>query len=121
MLKFTTRNWFLAGFAGCVGLLGMAAYFQLAAGLEPCPLCISQRVAILATGAVFLVAGWHNPGRIGVRRYAVLGALAAYVVPAYLQGMSGYSICRPTKCQSVGQGLPICLSTFRSPTPLNYC
>ena len=77
MLKFNSRIWFLLGFAGCVGLLGMGAYFQMVEGLEPCPLCISQRLAILLTGLVFLIAGLHNPGQKGVTRYSVLGAVAA--------------------------------------------
>ena len=55
----------------------MGAYFQLVEGLEPCPLCISQRLAILLTGLVFLTAGLHNPGHIGVTRYAVLGMVTA--------------------------------------------
>ena len=76
-LKFNSRIWFLLGFAGCMGLLGMGAYFQMVDGLEPCPLCISQRLAILLTGLVFLIAGLHNPGQKGVTRYAVLGAVTA--------------------------------------------
>ncbi len=55
----------------------MGAYFQLVEDLEPCPLCISQRLAILLTGLVFLTAGLHNPGHIGVTRYAVLGTVTA--------------------------------------------
>jgi len=55
----------------------MGAYFQLVEGLEPCPLCISQRLAILLTGLVFLTAGLHNPGHIGVTRYAVVGTVTA--------------------------------------------
>lgn len=76
-LKFNARIWFLLGFAACAGLLGMGAYFQFVGGLEPCPLCISQRLAILLTGVVFLVAGLHNPGQTGVTRYAIAGSLAA--------------------------------------------
>ena len=76
-LKFNSRIWFLLGFAACMGLLGMGAYFQLVDGLEPCPLCISQRLAILLTGLVFLIAGLHNPGQTGVTRYAILGTATA--------------------------------------------
>ena len=55
----------------------MGAYFQFVVGLEPCPLCISQRLAIFLTGLVFLIAGLHNPGQKGVTRYAILGAVTA--------------------------------------------
>lgn len=71
------RIWFLSGFLGCVILLAMGAYFQFVDKLEPCPLCISQRIAILLTGIVFLIAGCHNPGRKGIKCYAILGAVTA--------------------------------------------
>lgn len=77
ILKFKAKIWFLLGFLACISLLAMGAYFQLVEGLEPCPLCISQRLAILLTGLVFLTAGLHNPGHIGVTRYAVLGMVTA--------------------------------------------
>jgi disulfide bond formation protein DsbB len=76
-LKFNPRIWFLLGFLACVSLLGMGAYFQLVDGLEPCPLCISQRLAILLTGLVFLSAGLHNPRQTGITRYALLGAFTS--------------------------------------------
>lgn len=76
-LKFNPRIWFLLGFLGCVFLLGMGAYFQLVDGLEPCPLCISQRIAIAATGLCFLVAALHNPSRKGVKIYSLVGATLA--------------------------------------------
>ena len=77
VLKFNARIWFFLGFLACAGLLGMGAYFQMVEGLQPCPLCISQRLAILLTGIVFLTAGLHNPGPVGIKRYALLGTLSA--------------------------------------------
>jgi disulfide bond formation protein DsbB len=76
-IRLTPRMWFFLGFLGCVFLLSMGAYFQFVGGLEPCPLCISQRIGILLTGIVFLIAGLHNPGFAGVKTYAILGALTA--------------------------------------------
>ncbi|WP_374407342.1 disulfide bond formation protein B [Hydrogenophaga sp.] len=40
--------------AGCVGLLAFGLYLQHAVGLEPCPMCIVQRYALIL---VALVAG----------------------------------------------------------------
>ncbi|MGD7036026.1 disulfide bond formation protein B [Methylotuvimicrobium buryatense] len=71
------RIWFFLGAAGCAFLLAMGAYFQFVDGLEPCPLCISQRIAIAATGVVFLIAAIHNPNGVGRRVYAVIGAIVA--------------------------------------------
>ena len=74
-IKFTPRIWFFLGSVGCVFLLGMGAYFQFIQGLEPCPLCISQRIAIFLTGLVFLIAGVQNPTRTGINRYPIVGAV----------------------------------------------
>jgi len=76
-LKFNSRIWFFLGFLGCVFLLAMGAYFQFVQGLDPCPLCISQRIGILLTGLVFLSAAIHNPGRTGTKAYAILGTVTA--------------------------------------------
>jgi protein dithiol:quinone oxidoreductase len=66
-----------AGFLLCAGLIGYALYAQLHLGLDPCPLCIFQRIGIAALGVVFLLAALHHPHRRGARVYAVLIALAA--------------------------------------------
>jgi disulfide bond formation protein DsbB len=72
------RFWFLLGGLGCVFLLSMGAYFQFVQGLDPCPLCISQRLGIFLTGLVFMIAVAHNPKQQkGINRYAILGALTA--------------------------------------------
>ena len=66
-----------AGFIACVALLGYAYYTQYELGLEPCPLCIFQRIGIAALGVVFLIAGLHNPRRWGASVYTVLIAVAS--------------------------------------------
>lgn len=71
------RPLFLAGFAVCVLLIAAALYLQHVNGLEPCPLCILQRVAVMALGVVFLLGAIHNPRRIGRRIYGALVVLAA--------------------------------------------
>lgn len=76
-IKFTPKIWFFLGFLGCVFLLSMGAYFQFSEGLEPCPLCISQRIAIFVTGLIFLIAAIHNPNFSGIKRYARIGGLSA--------------------------------------------
>lgn len=64
-----------AGFAACAALIAYALYTQLYLGLEPCPLCIFQRIGVALMGLVFLFAALHNPGGRG--RYVYAGALAA--------------------------------------------
>jgi disulfide bond formation protein DsbB len=82
----------------CVGLLAYALYAQYHLGLEPCPLCIFQRIAILALGIVFLAAALHHPGGWGRLVYAGLigaAALAAIGVAArhvYIQSLPPGSV-----------------------------
>ena len=69
----------LAGFAVCVALLGYALYSQHALGLEPCPLCILQRIAVLFTGILFLGAALHRAGRAGAIAWGSLIAVVAAI------------------------------------------
>lgn len=70
-----------AGYAllllGCAGLLGFGYYLQFEQGLEPCPLCIFQRIAFFAVAAVALIALLHGPRGAARRVYPVLIALPA--------------------------------------------
>jgi protein dithiol:quinone oxidoreductase len=73
----TSRQGNLLGFAACAGLLAYAYYAQMVLHLEPCPLCIFQRVGVFALGIVFLIAAAHDPVGWGRRIYALLLAAAA--------------------------------------------
>lgn len=72
-----SRLYFLAGFLASAGALAFALYLEHFQGLEPCPLCILQRVAMLAVAVVCLVGLAHGPDVLGRRVYAALGALCA--------------------------------------------
>ncbi len=74
-LQSRALNLFAAVF--CFALLGAAYYFQYVEGMEPCPLCIFQRIMVLAVGVLLLINGLHNPapGRWGDRVYAILGVI----------------------------------------------
>lgn len=60
------------GFLGAAGAMAFALYLEHFQGLEPCPLCIFQRVAMIAAGLVFLLAALHGPGGGGRVFYALL-------------------------------------------------
>jgi len=78
--RWTFRMQCLAGFVACAALIGFAIYSQFAWGLDPCPMCIFQRLAFAALGLVFLVAGLHAPRSPGGRgAYGVVGFIAAAV------------------------------------------
>ena len=48
-------------------------------GLEPCPLCIFQRVGVIAVGILALIALIHNPATFGQTIYSALGISACVV------------------------------------------
>ena len=75
----TPRPANLLGFLACAGLLGYAYFAQYHLRLEPCPLCILQRLGVFLTGVMFLIAAIHGPrqGGAGRRIYSAAIALAA--------------------------------------------
>jgi len=69
----------LLGFLACAGMLAFGYYLQFAVGIQPCPLCMLQRLFLLAVGVAFLAAALHHPaGRMGAGIYGgVVAFLAA--------------------------------------------
>jgi protein dithiol:quinone oxidoreductase len=66
-----------AGAAACVAMLLYALYAQYVLHLEPCPLCMFQRITVLALGVVFAIAALHHPRAWGSYVYGFLIAVAA--------------------------------------------
>ena len=54
-------------------------YFQNHLQLEPCYLCITQRVFVSMIVLVCAFAVWHNPDRRGQRIYAGLSTMLAFI------------------------------------------
>lgn len=78
MNYLTFRQFASIGFILCVCLMAAALFFQYAMDLEPCPLCVLQRIAVIALGAVLLLAAVHNPKAFIARIvYTVLATLSA--------------------------------------------
>jgi disulfide bond formation protein DsbB len=74
---FSGRTGYFLGFIVSFGLVGLALFIQQKYNLEPCPLCISQRIAFMALGVVFLLAALHHPKNIGRKFYGLLQFVAA--------------------------------------------
>ena len=66
------RAQFLFGVVACAALLGYALYAQYQMFLDPCPLCIFQRMVFIGMGIVFLLGALHGPKGWGRRLYGVL-------------------------------------------------
>jgi disulfide bond formation protein DsbB len=90
----------------CLGLVGYALYLQTAQGLEPCPLCIFQRVGLMALGLTLLIAA-VPPARM---RWALY--LVAILVGAVALASAGVSV-RHVYIQSQPPGsVPACGATL---------
>jgi disulfide bond formation protein DsbB len=75
--RWSFRAQYLAGFLVCVALLAYAYYEQFALGIEPCPLCIFQRIVFIFMALFFLGGAIHNPRPLGRRIYGMLLLLEA--------------------------------------------
>ena len=68
----------LLGVLFCIVMMAVALGLEHIGGYEPCPLCVFQRVAVIATGIVLLLAALHDPaGRTGKVIYGIVGLLTA--------------------------------------------
>lgn len=80
MNRLSFRSAYLLGFLVCAALIGFALFSQFQWGLQPCPLCIFQRIAFAALGLMFLIGALHAPKGTGGRRaYGVLAFIAAAI------------------------------------------
>ena len=94
-------NWLIG--LGCACLMAAALYMETVMGLVPCPLCIFQRLAVVAAGSIAIIGALHNPGGRGVRIYGGLTLAAAAIGAAlalrqlYLQSLPADQIpaCGP--------------------------
>jgi disulfide bond formation protein DsbB len=95
---------------GCLALVGLALYFQIVKGEDPCPLCIIQRYFfVLVAVFAFLGAGLRGWRGIAVlETLAAISALGGVVTAArhvYLQAHPGFS-CGFDALQPVVDSLP---------------
>ena len=74
---FGGRSGYFLGFIASFGLVGLALFIQTKYHLEPCPLCISQRMVFMGLGLIFLAAAIQKPALLGRKIYATLLVLTA--------------------------------------------
>lgn len=100
-------------FLGTVVAMLFALWLQHYQHLEPCPLCIFQRVAMMSIGLVALLAFLHGPATVlGRRAYAGLTLLAALAGA----GVAGRHVwlqhLPPEDVPACGPGLDYWMDTF---------
>ncbi len=84
-LRWSYRSVNLLGFLACAGLLGYAIFVQFVQRIDPCPLCILQRLGFISIGVLFLFAAVFKPAAIGrwfIVGLIVLGGLFGIAVAA---------------------------------------
>ena len=103
----------LAGFVACVLMLGFALCVEKFMHIEPCPLCMFQRVGVASLGLVFLVAAIHHPAKLsGARVYSALIFLVA-LFPGYVSARHVYiQSLPPGSVPSCGATLDFMLEVF---------
>lgn len=106
------RAAFFLGFLICAALMGWAFWLQYGEGLDPCPLCMLQRVAIVAIGLIFLVGTFHEPGRIGAWIYAFLLLIVAVLGAALATRQVWLQSLPADQVPACGMGLSYMLETM---------
>ena len=114
------RPLFFVGFILCALMVAFALFSQYYLDLEPCPLCIFQRVAVMALGAIFLLGTIHNPATsFGRRAYGQLIVIAALLGAAVAGRHSWLQHLPPEKVPSCGPGLSYWLDNLPMTSVLN--
>ena len=107
-----SRLVFLGIFVVTALMMGFGFWLQYAQGLAPCPLCMTQRLFIVATGLTALVAALHGPGRAGIRAYAALAGLFCVVGGAVSSRHVWLQSLPPGEAPACGPDLAYILDAF---------
>ena len=108
----TSRLLFLGMFIACAGMMGVGYWMQYGLELEPCPLCMTQRVFIVLTGLTGLLAALHGPGRTGTRVYGALAMLFALTGGGFSSRHLYLQSLPPDKAPACGPSIDYILDTF---------
>ena len=92
-----------------IGLLGYALYTQYYQYLEPCPLCITQRLFYILIGLFALIALFHRDGQ---KIYASLATLSAMGGIATAGRQVWLQHLPPDQVPACGPSLGYMLDTF---------
>jgi len=76
---FKGKTGYLLGFVASFGLVALALVIQTVYKLEPCPLCITQRICFMCLGVLFLIAAFVKPATIFTKLLTLAQVVAALV------------------------------------------
>ena len=73
-----TRSWLSLISAACVAMLAFGMYLQHVVGLEPCPMCIVQRYALILVAVVAGVSALFRAGGLQVAGLFAMGGISVF-------------------------------------------
>jgi protein dithiol:quinone oxidoreductase len=104
---------YLLIFLVCAGLLGFGYYLEYGKGLDPCPLCILQRLFFLVIGLGGLIAALHNPKSLGmIRIYSGFLVLLSMMGAAVAGRQVWLQHLPPDQVPECGPGLEYMLEVY---------
>ncbi len=77
--RISLRIWYLIVALSCSALMAYALYSQYHHYLDPCPLCIIQRVGFIWIGVFAILGAIHFPGLKGRKVYSWMMVLGATI------------------------------------------
>jgi disulfide bond formation protein DsbB len=111
--RLPQSRWIHLGALGvCIIAMAGALWLEHGAGLQPCPLCIFQRIGVIGAGVFFLLAGVHNPAMLGQRIYAALAGLAALLGGGVSVRHLWLQSLPPSEVPACGPGLDYMMDVF---------
>ena len=103
------RVWLLVSLA-CIGLLGFGLYLQHVVGLEPCPMCIVQRYALVL---VAIIAGVVTAsGKKSLQIGGVFLLLLVAEIGAFVAARQSFLQWYPPEVATCGRDLYGMIETF---------
>lgn len=110
LANLNLRNVFALVCAACVAMLAFGLYLQHVVGLEPCPMCIVQRYALVIVALLAAATAFA-----GKKAALITGALALLVTSAagaFVAARQSYLQLYPPEIASCGRDLYGMIETF---------
>ncbi len=108
----TSRLFYLALFIICLSLLGFGLYLEHAQELEPCPLCVFQRMSYIAIAVIALIGAIHNPMNVSRIVYNILLIIFALIGVGIAGRQTWLQHLPPELVPECGPGLEYMLEVF---------
>jgi disulfide bond formation protein DsbB len=112
--KYLGFRWLsLLAVVAATALTLAALYFQYVKGLEPCPLCVAQRLCVIIVGLIALLALLHNPRAERARRVYLGMGLIPLIAGIMVAGRHVWlQSLPPERVPECGPGLDYILDNF---------